>query len=189
MDEIVHHAGMLRPALVHFLQNGGERLHKRGIVPSESPLDSGGAHAGQCSEDDRFVVVRVARGELLHGRGKIPATFWTAPLAIERPQCIDESLLARRPLQLSLRLQFIYMAENRLAGLCILHAPGTLQRRVVRHGLAPVGHGETGVQFPRLAKVVARLLVPEAVQRQHPQFELLLGRGRTGSGKVDAAEQ
>ena len=115
MDEIVHHAGMLRPALVHCLQNGRERLHKRGIVPSESPLDPDGTNAGQCGEDDRFVVVRVARGELLHGRGKIPATFWTAPLAEEWPQRVDESLLARRPLQLSLRLQFIQMAENRLA--------------------------------------------------------------------------
>ena len=90
---------------------------ERGIVPSEAPFDPGGTHAGQCGEDNHFVVVRVARGELLHGLGKSPATFWTAPLAEERPQRVDKSLLARSPLQLSLRLQLIQLAENRLARL------------------------------------------------------------------------
>src|SRR5690606_41568996 len=69
-------------------------------------------------------------------------------------------------------------------GAVLLHP----DRVVVRHGLAPVGHGEVGVEALRLAEGVAGLVVLEGVEEQEAAEERRLGLRGAGVREIGFPE-
>ena len=177
VDEVVGGARMIG-VLIEHLFGDGRRAH----VGGELAALVGGAEDGEGVERCGVEVVGEPRREGGEGLGVGVVARLFVALPVEHGERAEVVLLPRtgrqrQPLLLGGREP----VEDGERGVSVLLHP---DRMVVRQGLAPVGHGEVGIEALRLLKRRPGLGVLEGVQEEEPPHERYLRLRRPRVGEV-----
>ena len=181
VNQVVRGAGMLRILREDLLD------HRRGLhVGRGVPMVLAGAEQGEPVEGRRVEIVRVLLVQPPHRLRIRPVALGLRALGVERLDGIQVQLFALRgrfrETPLRRRRQPVESLDGRVA--VALHP----ERVVVRHGLAPVGHGEARVFLLGFSKRFRGVCVFETVKEQDAPEEVRHRRRRAGGRKIDPAE-
>ena len=164
------------------LRGDGRRPH----VDSEVTTVVRCAEQRQSVKGRDVVVVGILLVHPPHGVAVGEITAVLVALAVQRLDGGEPiAFLVAAGFRRALRRRWRQPAEGGECCVAVLLLP---DRVVVRHRLAPVGHGESGVGALGLAEGLAGGFVLEAVHEQNAVDEVLLRRRRPGGREVDGAE-
>ena len=174
MNQVMRRAGMPRVPGKDILGNGSSPHVLGKVTPAMAR-----AQNRQCIEGCGIQVFRIRIKDLLHrcSIGIVPLLLVSG--AVEQP--VRSTQIGLLPLRGSLGKSPL---QRRCQGLQHLPAPFRLlrlpDRVIVPHGLAPIGHRESRVDFPRSGKGFPGIRVFKTVQQQQSAKEFFLGFGSAG---------